>query len=187
MIKYLLTSVLLIFSSASLSAAEKGIDQQIDEYFGMGTGWFVSFIFYQFDIAGVSIPWVLIPLIVGALFFTIQFRLPGVRLFRVAINTVRGKYEDVEQLDADLNIVDGSEPDTIREEGAHGEVNHFQALTAALSATVGLGNIAGVAVAIAVGGPGATFWMVVAGILGMSSKFVECTLGCEVSRGGRKR
>ncbi|MDA0285667.1 MAG: alanine/glycine:cation symporter family protein, partial [Planctomycetota bacterium] len=58
-----------------------------------------------------------------------------------------------------------------------GEVSHFQALTSALSATIGLGNIAGVAIAISLGGPGATFWMIVAGVLGMTSKFVECTLG----------
>src|SRR5699024_2671587 len=69
--------------------------------------------------------------------------------------------------------------ETILEEGdeADGEVSHFQALTAALSATVGLGNIAGVAVAVSIGGPGATFWMIVAGLLGMASKFAECTLG----------
>lgn len=154
-----------------------GLDQQIDQWFGNASGWFVDIIFYQFDIAGVQVPWVLFPLILGALYFTVYFRVPGVRLFRVAINTVRGKYERVVELPADLNIVDGAEPDTIRQEGSEGEVNHFQALTAALSATVGLGNIAGVAVAIAVGGPGATFWMILAGLIGMSSKFVECTLG----------
>ena len=67
--------------------------------------------------------------------------------------------------------------DTIKDESHFGEVNHFQALTTAVSGTVGLGNIAMVAVAISFGGPGATFWMIVAGLLGMSSKFVECTLG----------
>ena len=72
---------------------------------------------------------------------------------------------------------EGDIVDTIRDESADGEVSHFQALTAALSATVGLGNIAGVAVALSIGGPGATFWMIVAGLLGMASKFAECTLG----------
>lgn len=72
---------------------------------------------------------------------------------------------------------DEDNPDTIRVEGHEGEVSHFQALTAALSATVGLGNIAGVAIAVSIGGAGATFWMIVAGFLGMASKFVECTLG----------
>ena len=155
----------------------KGIDQKIDEIFGAATGWFVSFIFYQIPIAGVPVFWVLFPLILGAIFFTIYFKAPGIRLFGIAINTVRGKYEHVEEISSDLNIVDGNEVDTIRNESEEGEVNHFQALTAALSATVGLGNIAGVAVAVAIGGPGATFWMILAGLLGMSSKFVECTLG----------
>lgn len=76
-----------------------------------------------------------------------------------------------------VNVVDGDIKDTIKIEGEEGEVSHFQALTAALSGTVGLGNISGVAIAIAVGGPGATFWMIIAGLLGMSSKFAECTLG----------
>ena len=75
-----------------------------------------------------------------------------------------------------VNEVDGDLVDTIRDE-SDGEVSHFQALATAVSGTVGLGNIAGVAVAVAIGGPGATFWMIVCGLLGMSSKFVECTLG----------
>jgi len=76
-----------------------------------------------------------------------------------------------------LQSVGGDNPDTIRVEGYEGEVTHFQALTAALSGTVGLGNIAGVAIALSLGGPGATFWMIMCGLLGMASKFVECTLG----------
>lgn len=169
-------------------AQEMGLDEKIDKVFGDYTGWFVAGIFATIDIAGVAVPWVLFPLILGALYFTIIFKVPGIRLFGIAINTVRGKYEHVEEMPTDLNIVDGDEPDTIRVEGADGEVNHFQALTAALSATVGLGNIAGVAVAVAIGGPGATFWMILAGLLGMSSKFVECTLGVrfrEVDENGR--
>jgi AGCS family alanine or glycine:cation symporter len=78
---------------------------------------------------------------------------------------------------AELNVVEGNIVDTIKKESHHGEVNHFQALATAVSGTVGLGNIAGVAVAIALGGPGATFWMILCGLLGMSTKFVECTLG----------
>lgn len=99
---------------------------------------------------------VVIWLICGALFFTVFMRFVNVRGFKHAIDIVRGRYDDPSH---------------------KGEVSHFQALTTALSATVGLGNIAGVAIAIVIGGPGATFWMIVAGILGMSSKFVECTLG----------
>ena len=172
--------LIVIFSplfTFAQEAIKKGLDEQIDEKFGAATGWFVNLIFYQIPIAGVPVFWVLFPMIFGALFFTVYFKVPGIRLFVIAINTVRGKYEKVKELPSDLNIVDGNEVDTIRQENDNGEVSHFQALTAALSATVGLGNIAGVAVAVTIGGPGATFWMILAGILGMSSKFVECTLG----------
>ena len=116
---------------------------------------FVSFSF-KINKASVNLPVVLVWLLAGALFFTIYFKFANIKLFKIAIQIVSGKY---------------SNPDE------KGEVSHFQALTAALSGTVGLGNIAGVAVAISLGGPGATFWMIVAGLLGMSSKFVECTLG----------
>lgn len=102
------------------------------------------------------IPLVVVWLMVGAIFFTIYMRFINFRGFKHAIDIVRGKYDDPTD---------------------KGEVSHFQALTTALSATVGLGNIASVAIAIVVGGPGATFWMILAGLLGMSSKFVECTLG----------
>lgn len=103
-----------------------------------------------------SIPAALLVLVLGAIFFTFRMGFPQFRSFRHAIDVIRGKYD---------NPAD------------EGEVSSFQALTAALSATVGLGNIAGVAIAIGTGGPGATFWMIVAGFLGMASKFTECTLG----------
>ncbi len=113
-----------------------------------------------FDVAlwdpDVKVPLVVLWLILGAGFFTLRFQFVNVRAFRHAIDCVRGRY---------------TRPDE------EGEISHFQALSAALSATVGLGNIAGVAVAVGVGGPGAVFWMIVAGFLGMSSKFAECTLG----------
>jgi len=94
---------------------------------------------------------------------------------------VRGKYDDVEghSLGDPQAAVDGDIPDTIRDESKEGEVSHFQALATAVSGTVGNGNIAGVALAIALGGPGATFWMIICGLLGMSTKFVECTLGVQ--------
>lgn len=136
----------------------------------------------------VAVPWVLFPMILGALFFTLYFGFPNIRLLPTSLRTVRGDFEDVETDENQPNIVDHDNPDTIRIEGTHGEVTHFQALTAALSATVGLGNIAGVAVAVVVGGAGATFWMIIAGLIGMSSKFVECTLGVkyrEVGPDGR--
>ncbi|WP_246296560.1 alanine/glycine:cation symporter family protein [Winogradskyella vidalii] len=131
----------------------------------------------------ISIPWVLIVLIGGALFFTIYFKFINVTGFRMAIRVVKGEYEDIEKHGADTLYGDSTPNEgeniieTIKDDGADGEVSHFQALTAALSATVGLGNIAGVAVALSIGGPGATFWMIVAGFLGMASKFAECTLG----------
>ena len=109
-----------------------------------------------------KVPFVVVWLILGATFFTFFMRFINIRGFRHAIQLIRGIYD---------------KPDH-----AGGEVSHFQALATALSATVGLGNIAGVAIAISIGGPGATFWMIVAGLLGMSSKFVECTLGVKYRR-----
>lgn len=125
---------------------------------------------------GLSIPIVLIILIGGALYFTIYFRFPNFTHFWLAINIVRGKHSPAVTSSQAANISEGDDPRTVRVEG-DGEVSHFQALTAALSATVGLGNISSVAIAIVAGGPGATFWMILAGLLGMASKFTECTLG----------
>ena len=138
----------------------------------------------------IKIPLVLIILILGALYFTIFFGFPNFTKFGLALKVVRGKYDNIagdpsehperdikEVGDPDIITRDGDIPKTARIEEHHGEVTAFQALTAALSATVGLGNIAGVAIAIAIGGPGATFWMILAGFLGMASKFTECTLG----------
>lgn len=174
---------LLFFVAPLLTfAQEKGIDQQIDEVFGNATGWFVDLIFYQIDFGGsVKVFWVLFPLILGALYFTIYFKLINVRGIMTSINIVRGKYDDIDHHES-MNAAGDSTPggdaiETMAIEGHEGEVSHFQALTAALSATVGLGNIAGVAIAVSIGGAGATFWMIVAGFLGMASKFVECTLG----------
>jgi AGCS family alanine or glycine:cation symporter len=103
----------------------------------------------------ISIPLVVVWLMFGAIFFTFKMGFINIRGFRHSISLIRGKYDKPED---------------------KGEVSHFQALATALSGTVGMGNIAGVATAMAVGGPGATFWMIAAGLLGMSSKFVECTL-----------
>ncbi len=163
------------------SAQEKGLDEQINDAFMPFAIWWENLIFTEIMIAGFGIPVVLILLLSGALFFTLYFGFVNVKHFPTAIQVVRGKYDDLEKLDLSLNAqvhqVDGDIIDTVKDESHHGEVNHFQALATAVSGTVGLGNIAMVAVAISIGGPGATFWMVVAGLLGMSSKFVECTLG----------
>ncbi len=115
-----------------------------------------SFIFYSVEVAGVGIPLIVVWLIGGGVFFTLYFRFINFRGFGHALALVSGRF---------------AKPDD------PGEISHFQALTTAVSGTVGIGNIAGVAVAISLGGPGATFWLIVAGLLGMSTKFAECTLG----------
>ena len=182
--KKILSLLFLVIPFLSF-AQNSGIDQQIDRVFGNATGWFVNIIFYQIPFADdIKIYWVLFPLILGATYFTVYFNFINFKGFFTSINIVRGKYDDLEErIDHNVEVSDsvftddGDNPDTIRVEGHDGEVSHFQALTAALSATVGLGNIAGVAIAVSIGGAGATFWMIIAGFLGMASKFVECTLG----------
>ena len=159
-------------------ASEKGLDQKIDEAFKPFSDFVSSIVFFEvFEGA----PFVIILLVCSALFFTLYFGFPNIRFFGKAINVVRGKYDHVDHISAGNNdlAVDGDIKDTIADENKEGEVTHFQALATAVSGTVGNGNIAGVALAIALGGPGATFWMIVCGLLGMSSKFVECTLGVQ--------
>ncbi|WP_378183477.1 alanine/glycine:cation symporter family protein [Aquimarina sp. SS2-1] len=183
--KRILLSILTLtipFLTFAQETTEKGLDQKINEIFADYTGWFVNAIFYQIPVTSdVGIPWVVVMLLGFATFFTIYFKFINLGGFATAINVVRGKYDDVDdhsgQEQPNVNVVDGDIVDTIKDESKEGEVSHFQALTAALSGTVGLGNIAGVAIAITIGGPGATFWMIVAGLLGMTSKFAECTLG----------
>ena len=116
----------------------------------------VLFFDLAFWIDTVQLPFIVIWLIVAAVFLTVRMRFINLLGFSHALRVVAGRYTDP------------NEP---------GDVSHFQALTTALSATVGLGNIAGVAIAITLGGPGATFWMIVAGLIGMAAKFTECTLG----------
>ncbi|APX22761.1 MAG: alanine:cation symporter family protein [Rhodobacteraceae bacterium] len=135
-------------------AAAQGIDETINTLFADYTGWYVSLIFA--DLPGTNFSWIALWLVVAALVFTVYFGAIQLRGFGHSIALVKGDYSD---------------PDDA------GEVSHFQALATALSGTVGLGNIAGVAVAVGIGGPGATFWMIVAGLFGMATKFTECTLG----------
>ncbi len=182
--KYLLSIVALLLPLLNFAqeAQEMGIDEKIDQFFASATGWFVQAIFYQIDFGGgVRVFWVLFPLIIGATYFTFYFKLINFRGFLTSVNIVRGKYDDIDDhgslIAAGDSTPGGDIIETIAVEDHEGEVSHFQALTAALSATVGLGNIAGVAIAVSIGGAGATFWMIVAGLLGMASKFVECTLG----------
>lgn len=142
------------FFTSAAQAQEVGLDQKINDLFATVTGPFVSLIFAP--IPGTSFPWIVMWLVIAASVFTLYFGFVQFRAFRHSIELVKGDFSDPNDA---------------------GEVSHFQALTTALSGTVGLGNIAGVAVAVGIGGPGATFWMILAGLLGMASKFTECTLG----------
>ncbi|PID35850.1 MAG: sodium:alanine symporter [Rhodobacterales bacterium] len=146
-----LTAAALV--AAPASAMAQSIDETVNKIFSNSTGWFVNIIFSSFP--GTDFPWIVLWLVVAATVFTIYFAFIQFRAFPHSISLVKGDYSD---------------PDDA------GEVSHFQALTTALSGTVGLGNIAGVAVAVGIGGPGATFWMILAGLMGMASKFTECTL-----------
>lgn len=168
-------SLNLSYKIEALSLSEK-----INSWFKGPVDWMASVMFWDpfaavglydpviYDEAGVAvlnpngsprtqgIPFVVVWLVFGGLFFTFRMKFINVRGIGHAFHLVRGKYDRADD---------------------PGEVTHFQALTTALSATVGLGNIAGVAVAISIGGAGATFWMIIAGLLGMTLKFAECTLG----------
>ncbi len=150
--------ILLITSNQIFAAENVGFGEAIDEWFGILVGYVaaVSFFDILFFSDDYTLPFAVAWLIVGATFFTFRMNFINIRAFGHAIQCVRGRYDNPNDL---------------------GETSHFQALSTALSATVGLGNIAGVAVAISIGGPGATFWMIVAGFLGMTAKFTECTLG----------
>lgn len=186
--KRMLTTLLLIFNLFLVSGQhvlqpgpdtlivyeqERTISERINDRFEPAVKKMENFLFYDpfkamkiYDpkvkndqgvvVAENHIPLIIVWLIFGAVFFTIFMRFINIRGFRHAIALIRGRYDNPNHA---------------------GEVSHFQALATALSGTVGLGNIAGVAVAIAIGGPGATIWMIIAGFLGMSSKFIECTLG----------
>ena len=152
----------LPYSLAAQSESTMTLDDRINGIMEPITNVIMKVIFVEVSIGwGQAVPFVLIWLLAGAVFFTVYNKFVNVRAFGHALAVVRGKYDDPNH---------------------KGEVSHFQALTAALSGTVGVGNIAGVAVAVSLGGPGATFWMIIAGLLGMSSKFAECTLGTKYRR-----
>ena len=133
-----------------------GIENAINSVFDPISNGLSAFVFAEVTVFGVTFPWIVAWLVLAATIFTVYFRFVQFRKFGLALKIVRGRYTS------------DDEP---------GEITHFQALSSAVSGTVGLGNIAGVGVAVTVGGPGATFWMIVAGLLGMCTKFVECTLG----------
>ncbi len=148
---------------------DRTVDKAINDVMGPMSHWAFKFVFADVDLDHsdgtivkdargdkVSLPLILIWLAGSALLYTLIFKFVNFRLLKLAFRTVKGKYSKTDD---------------------PGEITHFQALTAALSGTVGLGNIAGVAIAVSVGGAGAIFWMVLVGILGMTTKFCECTLG----------
>lgn len=154
---------LLALGSARAQSFAETIDARVDAVMSPVSDFIAGIIFYSVPVAGASLPLIVVWLITAAIVFTLYFGFVNVRGFKHGIDIVRGKY-----------VTSG--PDS------PGQVSHFQALTTAVSGTVGLGNIAGVAVAISLGGPGATFWMILAGLLGMTTKFVECTLGVRYRR-----
>ena len=175
--KSIFSLLFVLLSSWSAAAQGPGLDDKINEAFTPIANWWGAVILHNFP--GTSVPTIIILLVGGALFFTFYFGFVNVRRFPTAIKTVRGKYDGIDHHSAEKSelAIDGDVKGTISDESKEGEVSHFQALATAVSGTVGNGNIAGVALAIAVGGPGATFWMILCGLLGMSTKFVECTLG----------
>ena len=124
----------------------------IDNIFGLFVGYLFGVLFYKI----LGFPLIVLILLVGSITFTFYFRFINVRGFTHAIDIIKGKYDNPKD---------------------DGQISHFQALTSALSATIGLGNIAGVAVAVSLGGPGAVFWMILIAFFSMSAKFVSCTLG----------
>ena len=146
--KFWLTSVVAGMATSPLAAQEAmGIDEKINQAFASITGPFVSLIFAPFP--GTSFPLIVMWLAVVATIFTLYFGFVQFRFLKHAVQLFKGDYSDPNDA---------------------GEVSHFQALATALSGTVGLGNIAGVAVAVGIGGPGATFWMILAGLLGMAHR-----------------
>ncbi|MFT7219199.1 MAG: AGCS family alanine or glycine:cation symporter [Candidatus Azotimanducaceae bacterium] len=140
----------------SFPASASGLDGLINNYFAPVAAQLSKVVFFSVPIFGAELPLIVLWLIVAGLFFTFYFRFLSFRGFSHALKITRGDFDDP------------THP---------GEVSHFQGLATAVSGTVGIGNIGGVAIAISMGGPGATFWLIVAGLLGMSTKFVECTLG----------
>ena len=123
----------------------------IDNVFGIFVGYIAKVLFYEI----LGFPFIVLVLLAGAITFSFYFRFINIRGFRHSIEIIRGKYDN---------------PNDI------GQISHFQALTSALSATIGLGNIAGVAIAVAQGGPGAVFWMMFIAVFSMSAKFVSASL-----------
>ena len=153
-------AMLATVTGPALAQEAQSLDARVNAAFATATGPFVNFIFAP--LPGTAFPWIVMWLVIAATIFTLYFGFVQFRFFSHAIALVKGDYSDPNDA---------------------GEVSHFQALATALSGTVGLGNIAGVAVAVGMGGPGATLWMIVLGFCGMATKFchfmaIHITLLC---------
>jgi alanine or glycine:cation symporter, AGCS family len=159
LLRLLACLLFLLPAAASAQSTDQGevtLDKRIDSSFGVMSDFVDKYIFFTVKLGDTEVLGVVLWLAFAGVFLTLFFKFVNIRSFPLAIRTVRGKY---------------SRPDD------PGEVTHFQALSAAVSGTVGLGNIAGVAIGIHSGGPGVAFWLFLAGFIGMSTKFAECTLG----------
>ncbi|MDX1735648.1 MAG: alanine/glycine:cation symporter family protein [Halioglobus sp.] len=156
--RMVLWAMSLVFAPATHAA---GFDQQVEALVRPLANALSAFVFFKIELFGQQVPLIVLWLAVAATFFTFYMGFVNIRGLGLALRHVRGDFRDP---------------------GAGGEITHFQAVSTAISGTVGIGNIGGVAVAIVVGGPGAAFWLVVAGFLSMSTKLVECTLGVKYRR-----
>lgn len=145
--------------AANVSA--QGFDQQVEELVRPFANGLSAVVFYKIPLFGQPFPLIVLWLAAAAVFFTFYLGFINIRAFGLAVRHVRGQFHNPK---------------------ARGEISHFQAVATAVSGTVGIGNIGGVAVAIVIGGPGAAFWLIIAGFLSMSTKLVECTLGVKYRR-----
>ena len=156
-----LAGTILLSTTWPARVMAEGFDQRVESLVRPLSDALSAVVFYRIDLFGQPFPLIVLWLAVAALFFTFYLGFINIRGFGLAIRHVRGHYHNPE---------------------ANGEISHFQAVATAISGTVGIGNIGGVAVAIVIGGPGAALWLVVAGFLSMSTKMVECTLGVKYRR-----
>jgi alanine or glycine:cation symporter, AGCS family len=145
-----------VLPAAAFAQEADGIDAVINRFIAPVSDVVVAIVFYAVPFFGAQLPLIVAWLVIAAAIATVYYNFIAFRAFKHALELIRGDYANPKDA---------------------GEVSHFQALATALSGTVGLGNIAGVAIAVSIGGPGATFWMILAGLMGMSLKFAECTLG----------
>jgi len=152
---WLCAGLLLLLTWMPVAEAGDGAPSGVDAFFDSLNSMLASVLFFDVMPGEAKMPFIVGWLVVGAVYLTFRFGFVNLRMMGHAFAVIRGRYQSPED---------------------KGEVTPFQALSAALSATVGLGNIAGVAIAVSIGGPGATFWMIIAGFFGMTSKFTEVTL-----------